>query len=489
MDFILNIIKSLFGEKYAFPKRGTGVYQNEEDYRDIELAAIQKPVGAPKSFSGAESILKILEILDQMQQPACVAHAIAQILMVYIYRKTGKVVKLSPRFAYKIMKMLDGIPNLPGTYPRIGALVFVKFGCAIEDLLKNDTSLSQEEYLAFELTKELLDNASENKMPGFASVNQDIESIKEAIYQNGAVAGSAQCGDWNVLPVKSTPNRGAHYTVWYRYEELANGDYKIYFKNTWGKGWLNWIKSWLMPGFGYFLWSEYRYLVRDIIAFTDIPADYLNKVKKLPFRFTKELSLGVTDAQVKELQKMLNESPETIVSLEGVGSAGQETIYFGPATKSALIKWQVKNGISSTGYFGQLSIKKANERIGKVNRIEDWAMAIQQFEGFYPGSRSYKNNNPGNIRYFSGLFASLAIGKDDKGFCIFETYAKGFSALVTLLTRAATGLSTVYSPENTILDFYEIYAPSSDDNHPAGYANFVASKLGVPVTTKIKDLL
>lgn len=487
MNTFLKFIKSFFGPKYSFD-RGTGVYPNEDDYRDIELTSVQKPVGAPDSYDGSEALLKILDILDQMQQPACVAHAIAEILMLYIYRKTGKTIKLSPRFAYKLMKMLDGIPDKPGTFPRIGALVFVKFGCAIEDLLKNDTSLSTDDYLAFELTKELLANAAENKLPGFASVSPDIESIKEAIYQNGAVAGSTIVGDWNVLPVKANPSRGSHYTVWHRYERLSNGDYKIYFKNSWGKGWLNWIKSWLLPGFGYFLWSEYRFLVRDIIAFTDIPADYLNKVKKLPFRFTKELSLGVSDPQVRELQKMLNESPETVIALEGAGSSGEETSYFGPATKAALIKWQTKNGISATGYFGQLSIKKANERIGTVNKINDWALAIQQFEGYYPGSRSYRNNNPGNIRY-AGLYASMAKGKDTAGFCIFESYERGFSALVTLLTRAATGLSDVYKPEDTLLGFYEKYAPASDNNYPAGYANFVAGKIGVTASTKIKDLL
>ena len=469
-------------------KNTLGAFPNEDDYRDIELTAVQSPVGAPKSFNGSEELLKVLEVLNQMQQPACVVHAIAEILMLYIYRKTGIIVKISPRFAYKLVKMLDGMPTMQGTFPRIGALVFVKFGCAIEDLLKNDTSLSTDEYLAFELTKELLANAAENKLPGFASVNPDIQSIKEAIYQNGAIAGSAQVGDWNVLPVRSNPIRGLHYTVWYRYEELANGDYKIYFKNSWSNSWLSWIKSWIIPGFGYFLWSEYQFKVRDIIAFTDIPADYLNKVKKLPFKFTKELSLYTNDVQVKELQKMLNESPDTVIVLEKAGSPGEETTYFGPMTKSALMKWQIKNGITPTGYFGPASIKKANERIGKTNLISAWALAIQSFEGFYPGSRSCKNNNPGNIRYF-GMFASMAKGADDKGFCIFETYEKGLNALETLLTRAVTGLSTVYSPEDTLLGFYEKYAPTSDNNYPTGYATFVAKKIGVEITTKIKDLL
>jgi len=48
----------------------------------------------------------------------------------------------------------------------------------------------------------------------------------------------------------------------------------------------------------------------------------------------------MTDPQVKELQKILNRVPSTQVALVGVGSKGQETSYFGPATKRAVIKFQ-----------------------------------------------------------------------------------------------------------------------------------------------------
>lgn len=44
------------------------------------------------------------------------------------------------------------------------------------------------------------------------------------------------------------------------------------------------------------------------------------------------------------------------VSLKGPGSKGNETSYFGNATKSALIKFQKKNNIKpSVGYFGDLT--------------------------------------------------------------------------------------------------------------------------------------
>ncbi len=77
--------------------------------------------------------------------------------------------------------------------------------------------------------------------------------------------------------------------------------------------------------------------------------------------FTKNLKLGDTDAQVLLLQKALNEDTDTVVSVTGVGSAGNETTYFGAKTKAAVVKLQEKhrgevltpNGLSSgTGYFG-----------------------------------------------------------------------------------------------------------------------------------------
>ena len=83
----------------------------------------------------------------------------------------------------------------------------------------------------------------------------------------------------------------------------------------------------------------------------------------------------------------------------------------------------------------------------------------------------------------------MAIGKHSLNFCIFETYEKGFEALKLLLTRAATGKSSVYDPEGDLYDFYSHYAPSADNNNPRAYAEAVAREIGVPATTKIKYLV
>lgn len=79
------------------------------------------------------------------------------------------------------------------------------------------------------------------------------------------------------------------------------------------------------------------------------------------YTFTKDLKLGSTGADVKALQKVLNANPATVVSTTGVGSAGQESEYFGAKTKAAVIKFQTANGIApAAGYVGPLTRAKLN---------------------------------------------------------------------------------------------------------------------------------
>ena len=124
-----------------------------------------------------------------------------------------------------------------------------------------------------------------------------------------------------------------------------------------------------------------------------------------------------------------------------------------------------------------------------VSRIKEFGLAIQSFEGWYPGSRSKRNNNPGNLKWTS-YTKSLGATKQDSGsFCVFPSYEIGFQALCTLLTDAATGHLAAYSPNMTLTRFFEVYAPLADKNKPDIYSKHVADKLKISVSTKIKDLL
>lgn len=71
--------------------------------------------------------------------------------------------------------------------------------------------------------------------------------------------------------------------------------------------------------------------------------------------FIRDRSVGAKGADVRILQQFLN-THGAQVSASGSGSPGNETTYFGEATRSALAQWQRAAGIApAIGYFGPKS--------------------------------------------------------------------------------------------------------------------------------------
>ncbi len=92
--------------------------------------------------------------------------------------------------------------------------------------------------------------------------------------------------------------------------------------------------------------------------------------------FMRNLRVGMRGEDVRSLQIILNGDPATRVTLLGAGSPGNETDYFGPATKRALINFQEKYreevlkpaGLTSgTGFFGEKTRLKAKALFGGVS--------------------------------------------------------------------------------------------------------------------------
>jgi hypothetical protein len=108
------------------------------------------------------------------------------------------------------------------------------------------------------------------------------------------------------------------------------------------------------------------------------------------------------------------------------------------------------------------------------------AVAIKLNEGWWKRrgdsgpTRSYRNNNPGNLRW------SPFMDKKIDNFAVFTHYHQGLYALMwDLLQKCLGNTSTGLSPESTLKELFDVYAPSEDDNDPNSYAQFVAGFLGV----------
>lgn len=117
----------------------------------------------------------------------------------------------------------------------------------------------------------------------------------------------------------------------------------------------------------------------------------------------------------------------------------------------------------------------------KPDYLSLMANAIAAYEGG-PGDRNHLNNNPGNLRKWPGYPV-------EHGFAKFPDWATGLMALKTLLKNAAKGISPSYSPNMSLYQFFEKYAPSNDNNNPFVYASFVAKRMGVGTNWQIKNLL
>ena len=113
--------------------------------------------------------------------------------------------------------------------------------------------------------------------------------------------------------------------------------------------------------------------------------------------------------------------------------------------------------------------------------LEALADSIWRFEGWIPpgvdpkspqGSRSWRNRNPGNLRPVT-MLGVQAVPVDDANYRVFDSLAQGWIALLNDITAKLDG-SHGLTDNSTLRNFFDIYAPSNDDNDPDKYARQVA---------------
>lgn len=95
-------------------------------------------------------------------------------------------------------------------------------------------------------------------------------------------------------------------------------------------------------------------------------------------------------------------------------------------------------------------------------------------------SRSFRNNNPGNIRF--GKFAAVRGAVDDgEGYARWTVAIRGTAAMLELLALPSYR-------DLTLLEAITRYAPAADRNKPREYAAYVAHRAGVSQDMKLADM-
>ena len=116
-----------------------------------------------------------------------------------------------------------------------------------------------------------------------------------------------------------------------------------------------------------------------------------------------------------------------------------------------------------------------------MTAVEAMAYAIKKFEGWKEGSISFRNNNPGNLK-FANQYGTVGI--DQYGHAIFDSYESGWQALLNQLKIAFNGTSKVYAPTDTLYQFFSKYAEGNSKE----YAEYVASALSVSPETQLRQI-
>lgn len=314
-----------------------------EDSHDIKLGA-----AAPIQYTFPVKLWNEdawgAEVEYQGDQPACGAHAGAKA------KAVSKKKRFTPRFTWADIKSFDGNPIDAGTDMRSIFKSITKRGALEFDLMGNDVALDKQTYAHPAITAAMNLNAAQYSGEGYGFIqDRTFKGIKQFINDHGPSIVLLRLGkEWwtapngvnswqeaDIMPIRPPQVIiSGHFVLAHSYDEK-----RIYFLNSWSQ-------DWARGGHGYFE-EDYMPWINDVGAL-------------FPLSFTKDLYKGMTDPDVKRLQKILNKNPKTQVAVSGYGSPGHETEYFGNLTLVAVKKYQTLNNVPSTGYVGPLTRAKLN---------------------------------------------------------------------------------------------------------------------------------
>lgn len=213
-----------------------GCLKDYSDPRDIPMGLILPVIKLPENvdFSSA-----MTPVRDQGGEGTCVAFASVVGVKEFLDSKEYSTdVFLSPRFVYAACKLLDGIPESEGTYPRVAMKVLQNKGVCLE------SCWPYRPYQTDKPKKNAGKQAVKYRIKAYARLKGIVEMKKSLVINGPFLAGMMVFSAWPgekaardgevPLPGKKEEARGGHAISVCGYDDKKK---RFNFKNFWGREW------------------------------------------------------------------------------------------------------------------------------------------------------------------------------------------------------------------------------------------------------------
>jgi hypothetical protein len=338
-----------------------------KDYRTFsaDVSATSKVI-----FQTMLDINAIGGIMMQGHQPACVCFSVVEAMKVYFLELTGKVIDFEPAFLYALYISKYKQPVGSGCDMLSVLKLAQQYGCATKSTMNRDANLSLEEYSAPITSNATISDAAQYKIPGFAQIGTDIQSLRNAILKYKIVMTCRQIGsEWwtdqngnnswksnDINPLRAPVSiESGHATCDIGF---IQGDDVNIILNHWSDAWAN-------HGTVAYKGTELAPFIREAFVISVVPQAHLSLVGSLPpekefsHNFQMTLTPGMQGSEIVALQialmilGYLTVSPSTILG------------YFGPNTTAAVNALQTANADT---ILKPLGITKPTGTVGQATR-------------------------------------------------------------------------------------------------------------------------
>lgn len=324
-------------DEEQFGKGAVQSPRDERDYKSSDLGMALVPFDWDKGFDIEEKVGK-LPVKNQASTSACGGFAWATLS--YVLDKTNREEK-SEKFIYAHTHAPGG-----GSWGRANCDLCVKKGVCAKSLCPLPNPLTEAEIIRTDdISAEAFKDALTNRAKAYISVSPDIESIAQAVRDNGGVVigiTGKNNGTWSKAYPKHPDNLNNTWRHWVYVGKtrVVNGKKHIGILNSWGESVGE--KGWQFISEDYFV-NDYIWEAWSMV--------YLDEI---PFVFTKTVKVGSIGLEVKMLQVRLNKILNTHLIVDGK---------FGLNTQTAVKSFQAVHHLVSDGVVGPLTRSELNKWI------------------------------------------------------------------------------------------------------------------------------